>query len=167
MKPKMKNILLISAIFSVPFFSCQSPPPQEAPKPDLDQLRTKVQKLEDAYAEAQNSKNAEAVMVYYADDAKSLPDGKPIVEGKSSIRELTLGQMDQDTTGSTVRFEVVDILADGDLVVEVGKSVSTFADGRETTGKYVAVFENRDGQLVCVRDIWNRDAPPESVAPME
>lgn len=31
----------------------------------------------------------------------------------------------------------------------------------ETTGKYISVFERRDGTLVCIRVIWNNDAPSD------
>ena len=30
-------------------------------------------------------------------------------------------------------------------------------DGTVTTGKYVSVFEKRDGKYICIRDIYNSD----------
>jgi len=159
MKFLMKNALFISTILFIHFCSCQSPQVQEVPGPDLDQLRTQLQELENSYADGQNSKNVDAIMSFYAENAKSLPVNKPMVEGSAAIRSLIQEQMDLDTIGSTVRFEVVDIMADGNMVVEVGKSISTSPDGSTTTGKYVAIYENRNGKLTCVLDIWNNDAP--------
>ena len=46
-------------------------------------------------------------------------------------------------------------------MIEIGKSIDTDSDGNETTGKYMSIFENRDGKLVCIRDIFNSDAPDD------
>ena len=51
----------------------------------------------------------------------------------------------------------MEIFADGDIVVEIGRSVTTAPDGSQTSGKYMSLFEERDGKLVCIRDIWNED----------
>ena len=59
--------------------------------------------------------------------------------------------------GGSLSFQVESIMADGDLLVEAGISTYTAANGEVSTGKYVSVFEKRDGKYVCVRDIWNED----------
>jgi ketosteroid isomerase-like protein len=152
---------LILLFFSLGLFlsSCTETP-QEQPKPDLAQLKTTLQAMEDAYAVAQNAKNADGVVVYYSDDAHSLSNNKPKVIGKKAILAETKSDMASDTTNNVTSFEVVDVFADGDLAVEVGKSVTKDANGKVvSTGKYISVFEKRDGKYVCVRDIWNDDAP--------
>ena len=159
----MKNPLLIIAFFGILLISCQSPETQEETILDLDKVRVELQQMEDSYATGSNAKDAEAVLFYYGDDAMSLPTNEPTRVGKTAILEGLQKDFAADTSNTQIRFEVVDVYADGNLVVEVGRSISTDSEGNETMGKYISVFERRDGQLVCVRDIWNNDAPEKSV----
>ena len=163
MKNKSTSFLLGSAMFLTIFFSCNTPVTESVPELDMDKVRTEIQAMEDAYAVAQNAKNGEGVVAYYADDAVNMPNDKPIVSGKANILARVKAEMAADTTGSTTVFKVQDIWAEGNLAVETGTSVSTDAAGNVTTGKYMSVFEKRDGKYVCVRDIWNSDAPTKKL----
>ncbi len=158
MKTKTINSLIITMLFSVVFISCQSTMQDSAP--DLDQLRSQVQEMEDAYATASNARDAESVVKYYSEDAISLPQNEPMLHGKPAILARLKENYSEDG-GSTAKFEVVEIFAAGNLVIEIGKSIDTDSDGNETTGKYMSIFENRDGKLVCIRDIFNSDAPDD------
>lgn len=131
---------------------------QEPAKPDLGQIRTEIQALEDAYAAGLNAKNASSVVVYYAEDAISMVNNAPIAVGRDALLKMAQDDIDRDTTNTTVAFEVVDIFAAGDLVVETGKATHTDPQGNVTkTGKYMSLFEKRDGRYVCIRDIYNDD----------
>lgn len=157
----MKNTLffLLAVAYSL-MIACQPPATApEAAKVDLDAARAEIQALEDAYAKASNEKNVDGILAYYSDDAQRLPDGEPIVKGKDALRKQITEELGADTTGATVKFQVLDVFADGNLLVEVGASTVTAKDGKEKSrGKYMAVYEKRDGKYVCVRDIWNEDA---------
>ena len=158
----MKNLLFLFLTFcGLSFAACETEHAQEHEEEaiDMDALRAELQGMEDAYAKAQIAKDGDAVVVYYADDASSLPPNKPTAVGKAAILALTNEQIAADTSGGTIRFEVIDVFADGNLAVEVGRSISTDADGTESTGKYISVFEKRDGKWICIRDIFNNDAP--------
>lgn len=139
--------------------SCNEPEREEAQALHMNELRAEIQAMEDAYAEAQNAKDPDGVVVYYADDAVNMPNNQPAVSGKAAILDRVREDMARDTAGTTTTFQVTDIKAAGDLLVEAGTSTSTDAAGNVTTGKYVSVFEKRDGKYVCIRDIWNNDAP--------
>ena len=154
---KTQAILLILGILYLSIVSCTTQGLSDAP--DLTQIKAEIQAMEDAFATASNAKNAEAVVAYYADDAVSMPNDQTTATGKAAILELIKGNMAKDTIGSTVVFEVLDIKAAGDLAIEAGKSTSTAANGKVTTGKYVSIFEKRNGKYVCIRDIYNNDAP--------
>ena len=65
------------------------------------------------------------VVKYYADDAVSHAPNKPAARGKAAILSHIKEQMAEDTTSTTVQFEVVDVFAQGNLAVEVGKSTAT------------------------------------------
>ncbi len=152
---KVKSILFVVGVILLFASSCTSP--SEAPAPlDMDQIKADLQAMEDAYAVAQNAKDAEGVVAYYAEDAVNLPDGEPPIVGKAAILERIKAEMN-DTSSATIAFEVVNVWAAGDIAVEVGKSTVTTADGSTHTGKYVSIFEKRDGKYICVRDIWNED----------
>jgi ketosteroid isomerase-like protein len=96
--------------------------------------------------------------MYYADDAVSMVNNAPIAVGHDALLKMLQENIDRDTTNATESFEVVDIFAAGDLVVETGKATFKDADGNVTkTGKYMSLFEKRDGRYVCIRDIYNDD----------
>lgn len=137
--------------------SCK-PAAQEPAKPDLAAIRTEIQALEDAYAAGLKAKDANAVIAYYADDAISMANNAPIAVGHEALLKMTQDEIASDSTNTTVSFEVVDIFAAGDLVIETGKATNKDADGNVVkTGKYMSLFEKRNGKYVCIRDIYNED----------
>jgi uncharacterized protein (TIGR02246 family) len=154
---KSTNLFIALAVCMIAFASCQQTPPPPA-APDLAKIRTEIQAMENAYAVAMNAKDAAAVVVYYADDAVSLSNNAPILTGKEAILNDTKKQIESDTSKTTASFEVMDVFAAGDLVVETGKSTFKDASGAVLrTGKYMSLFEKRDGKYVCIRDIYNDD----------
>jgi ketosteroid isomerase-like protein len=162
----MKNTstcyLFVSTILISCLFACNAPV-AEKESVNLDEAKAEIQALEDAYAVAQNAKDAEAVVAYYSDDAVNMPDGKPIIVGKDNILASIKKDMESDTSSVTytASFKVEEIYAAGELLVEAGSSTHTGSDGKKTTGKYMCVFEKRDGKYICVRDIWNSDSKKE------
>jgi len=152
---KSTNFLLAVAVCVLAFAACQQTPP---PPPDLAKIRSEIQAMENAYAEAWNARNAAAVMAYYADDAVSLANNSPILTGKEAIQKDLEANFARDTSKMTASFEVLDIFASGDLVVETGKSTFKDAAGSVAlTGKYISLFEKRDGKYRCIRDCYNND----------
>lgn len=157
----MKNLLLAFSALAVIFNACTLAPPADT-KPDLDALRVEFQAMEDAFAAGQLAKDADAVAAYYADDAVSLDDGGPKLTGKAAITEKIRNDMAADTLNHISTFTVEDVFADGDLAVEVGASVTKDADGNTvSTGKYISVFQKRDGKYLCIRDAYNKDSKPQ------
>ncbi|MBX2891659.1 MAG: nuclear transport factor 2 family protein [Saprospiraceae bacterium] len=154
---KSTTFLPVFAVSVFAFASCQQTPPSPA-APDLAKIRTEIQAMENAYAVAMNAKDAGAIVVYYADDAVSLPNNAPILSGKEAILNDLKNQIASDTSKTTASFEVMDVFAAGDLVVETGKSTFKDVSGAVVrTGKYMSLFEKRDGKYVCIRDIYNDD----------
>ena len=149
------------AILAISWFACaQQPHTHEEEKPDIAELTRTFQAMEDAYAKAQSAKDAGGVVVYYAEDAQNLPNNQPVVKGKAAILERIKKDMATDSSNNVTTFEVMEVFAAGDLAVEIGKSTTRNADGDVVnSGKYMSLFEKRDGKYVCIRDIWNNDAP--------
>lgn len=147
-------LCFLSAIL---LYACDAPEYADDEKPDLEKIKATLQSMEDAYALSENNKNTDGMKAYYADDAQSLPANEPTVVGKAAILSRHEQGMASDTSGNKIEFQVMEVFADGDLIVEVGRSITTDPQGNQTSGKYISVFEEKDDKLVCIRDIWNED----------
>jgi uncharacterized protein (TIGR02246 family) len=133
--------------------SCQQPV-----TPDLTKIRTEIQAMENAYAAGLNAGDADAVIAYYADDAVSMVNNAPVAAGRDNLLKMVQQEIANDTIKGSVSFELVEIFAAGDLVVEIGKSVTKNSEGTVIkTGKYMSLFEKRNGKYICIRDIYNDD----------
>jgi uncharacterized protein (TIGR02246 family) len=153
---------ILSAACLLSFTACQ----QAAETPaDLAKVKTEIQALEDAWAAALNAQNLDALMAMYADDAVSMPDNAPILSGKAAIRKQQEQEFASTPAGRTYSFEVLDVYANGNTVTETGKSTYKDAAGKVTgTGKYMVVWEKQGDQYLCVREIYNGDAPAAPAA---
>ena len=127
-------------------------------KPDMGKVKAEIQALETAWAAADNARNAAAISAFYADDAISLSNNKPMLVGKAAILKDIEASLAKRPKGATVSYDVMDVFGDENTVTEVGKTTSKDATGKVYyTGKYMAVWEKRNGKYMCVRDINNDD----------
>lgn len=162
MRSNRRTIVLFTFLLSqIVWAGCQ-PAPKETPtdpagKPNLAQIRTEIQALETEFGNATTNNDLDALLEYYADDAISLADDAPMLVGKQAIGEYYQKHIMGD--GKTHVYQTIDIFTEGDLVVETGKSTLTDAAGQVSTGKYMALYEKRNGQYVCLREIYNSDHP--------
>ena len=164
-----KIILLVTYVSCVLLFaSCQEAEKKETPaevtvaepsKPDLTQIRSEIVAIETAWAAAQNAKDVTALMALYAEDAVSMPDGEPMVTGKAAIQKKQEADFAKPSTYASIAFETLDVYAQGNVATEVGKTMYKDAAGKTTGGgKYIAVYEKRDGKYLCIREIYNKDS---------
>jgi len=155
-------LFILSAACLLTFTACQ----QTAETPaDLTQVKSDIQDLENAWAAALNTQDIDALMALYADDAVSMPDGAPMLAGKDAIRKQQEQEFANTPAGRTYSFEVLDVYANGNTVTETGKSTYQDAAGKVTgTGKYMVVWEKQGDNYLCVREIYNGDAPPAPAA---
>ena len=164
-----KTILLVTYVSCVLLFaSCQEAEKKETPaevtvaepaKPDLTQIRSEIVAIETAWAAAQNAKDVTALMALYAEDAVSMPDGEPMVTGKAAIQKKQEADFAKPSTYASIAFETLDVYAQGNVATEVGKTMYKDAAGKTTGGgKYMAVYEKRDGKYLCIREIYNKDS---------
>jgi len=129
-----------------------------AAKPDLVTIKAEIQTLENAWAAADNARDANALAAFYADDGVSMGNNKPMAVGKAAIQKDLEEGLAKRAKGATVSYEVLDVFGDENTVTEVGKTTVRDASGKVTsTGKYMAVWEKRNGKYICVRDIGNDD----------
>ena len=127
-------------------------------KPDLPKLKADIQVLENSWAEADNARDTNALAAFYADDAVSLVNNKPMLVGKAAIQQDIAASIAKRVKGATIAYDIIDVFGDENTVTEVGKTTKKDASGKVTyTGKYMAVWEKRNGKYICVRDISNDD----------
>ncbi len=126
---------------------------------DVATLKADIQGLESAWAQADNARDANAVAAYYADDAITMSNFKPMIVGKPAILKDIEASLAKKPKGATVAYDVVDVYPGENTATEVGKITVKDTTGKVTyTGKYMAVWEKRNGKYVCIRDISNDDA---------
>jgi uncharacterized protein (TIGR02246 family) len=164
-----KNYFRIAAAFfmlSLINLACSSPAPQEvvAPepvvvvKPDMAAVKAEIQRIETAFAAADNARDVNAILAFYGDDAVTMGPGEPMTVGKAAIQKSIEAGFAKSAAGSTVTYDVLEVFGDENTVTEIGKSTRKDATGKVTyTGKYMAIWEKRDGKYVCIRDIGNSD----------
>lgn len=128
-------------------------------KTDPIQLKKEIQEQETAWSNADNARDVNAVAAFYADDAISLATDKPMLVGNAAIKKDIEESMAKKSKGSKLSYDVLDAYGDDDHVAEVGKTTRMDSTGKVTsTGKYMAIWEKRNGKWICIRDIGNEDA---------
>lgn len=128
-------------------------------KPDMAAVKAEIQAVENAWAAATNAGDVNALMALYADDAVSMANNGPSLVGKAAIQKDTETNIAKRPKGSIISFETTEVFGDDQVVTEIGTSVTKDATGKVTsTGKYIAIFEKRDGKYICIREIYNDDA---------
>jgi uncharacterized protein (TIGR02246 family) len=164
---KLATFCVVLTILSI---GCKAPSTDESPAvteataepaaemPDMAAVKVEIQALETAWAAADNARDVAAVVAFYADDAVTLSNNQSMISGKANIMKDIETSLAKKPKGNTVSYDVMDVYGTADVVTEVGKITTKDAGGKVTyTGKYMAVWEKRDGKYVCVRDISNDD----------
>jgi len=156
--------LFVPALFM--FNSCATGETNEhAAEINMDSVKAQIMALENAYGVASNAKDVDGVAAYYTADAESLADDEPTRVGMDAIKAGIKKDMEMDTTGSTVSFATTGVWAAGKYATETGTSTVTGKDGKVLkTGKYMTLFELRDGKYIAIRDMWNSDAASPAAA---
>ena len=147
------------------FAACQQTPApehaavQETPKVDLAAIKAEIQALENDWARASGTRATETIVAFYADDAISMINNKPMITGKAAIRaDIEADFAQKKDTSNVVNYETLNVYGDDKVVTEVGKTTVKDATGKVVyTGKYMAVWEKRNGKWLVIRDIYNDD----------
>ncbi|HUR30460.1 MAG TPA: nuclear transport factor 2 family protein, partial [Saprospiraceae bacterium] len=143
------------------FYACESRTHVDATvtrEVNTDSVRLQISALEAAYADASNKKDPTGVAAYYATDAESYPPGEPSLVGKDAIQAGLKRHMDMDTSGTTMSLNTTGVWASGNYATETGTWTDKDSTGKVVaTGKYMTLFELRDGKYVAIRDIWNTE----------
>jgi len=109
-------------------------------KPDLAKIKADIQALENAWATADNARDANALVAFYSDDAVSMANNTPMLVGKAAIQKDIEMSLAKRASGSTTSYEIMDVFGDENTVTEVGKIIRKDSTGKMIyTGKYMAI----------------------------
>jgi uncharacterized protein (TIGR02246 family) len=116
-------------------------------------VRDELDAINAGAARALAEQDAKRFASYYADDARLLFHGQPITRGRAEIEAEV---RDWVANGPLIlQFETGDLIADGSLVVDVGRIVSPTGQS-----KYVVVYQRQpDGSLKIAVDAGSSDGP--------
>jgi len=130
-----------------------------AVKADPATLKAEMQELETAWATADNARDVNTLAAFYSEDAVSMANNAPLLVGNAAIKKDLEAAMAKRPKGVTTAYDVMDVYGSGNYVTETGKVTRKDSTGKvTTTGKYIAIWEKRNGKWICIRDINNDDA---------
>jgi ketosteroid isomerase-like protein len=126
---------------------------------DKEQVKMDIQARENQFAEIYNSGELKKIG-YYADDAVTYYQNMAPIRGKEERMEFL--EDDFNSSENKISFTTTEVFPskDGVQVLEIG--YYTVIDSTNTainTGNYMSLFEKRDGQYVCLRDMSVSDMP--------
>lgn len=118
--------------------------------------RDDVAAFNEAFSAAMARQDIDRVLDSYTDDARLLFHGMPMVRGRAAIDALL--RPDLEEAPNIIRFESLEVLEGGSLIVDIGRYITP-----NGTGKYVVVHERQpDGSLRMAIDTATSDGPAAS-----
>jgi ketosteroid isomerase-like protein len=129
-----------------------------------------LRRLDAEWVKAAQSKQVDAWVAFYSDDAAVLPPNEAMATDKDSIRKSVSGLL--GLPGLTISWQPtkVEVARGGDLAYLYGRYEVSFdeAPGKRTTdrGKIVEIWKKQaDGNWKCIVDTWNSDLPAAPSTP--
>ena len=116
-----------------------------------------------AWFTAYKAGDADGVAALYADDAVLNAPGVAPARGRAPIREALAKDIASSSEGGITLTPAPksEVGVSGDLAWEWNTFTATDKAGATVdVGKYVTVFERKDGKWLIIRDIWNSDNAP-------
>jgi uncharacterized protein (TIGR02246 family) len=119
-----------------------------------------VRAVNAAWFKAYNAHDAYAISELYADDAVLSAPGAPSARGAAAIRQAFQKDIVAATKAGIANNAGTsdEVGVSGDLAWEWNTFTATDKSGKVVEkGKYVTLFERRNGKWLIIRDIWNSD----------
>ena len=157
----MKNIFVKGIVISYLFLLMASCNNNEEKSTlvliDKEQIKKEIQARENQFAEIYNSGEVKKIG-YYADDAITFYQNMAPIRSKEA--RFKFFKTDLASNSNKISFTTIEIFPseDGNQVLEIG--YYTVVDSTNTavnTGNYMSLFEKRNGQYVCLRDMSASD----------
>ncbi len=126
---------------------------------DKEAIKKEIQAKENEFAEIYNTGELRQIG-YFAEDAITFAPNKEPLVGRQAIIEYL--KVDVETNTDKISFTTNEVFVsnDGNMVVEIGYyQVVDSAGTPFNTGNYMCLFEKRDGQYLCIREMDASDMP--------
>lgn len=125
--------------------------------PQGSQPSSEIAAKAEGFAAAMNAGDLEALVDLYAEDARLLPPNAEMVRGHDAIRAV-YGEI--IASGLEGELETIEAIAAGDIGYRVGTFASRTPDGTVVDrGKYIEVWQKRDGEWKIINDMYSSDLP--------
>jgi ketosteroid isomerase-like protein len=122
-------------------------------------VEEEVRAFNDAYERGLVEQDVDALVSLHTEHARLMFAGQPVIQGRTAIEKVLTGWLEQEPV--SIRFETEEVLAGGDLVVDIGQTIA--AGGRS---KYVVVHRRQpDGSLRIAIDAPTSDGPQAGDTP--
>lgn len=122
----------------------------------------RIRELDRQWVAAVAAKDTAAIVNVYAADARFMVPNAPAAEGHDAIRSTWLGMLGLPNVSITFEPTSIHVSDDGTMAYDVGTYQLAYdgPNGRaEDNGKYLVVWERRDGEWKAVADMINTDRP--------
>lgn len=122
-----------------------------------------IEAVNEKLMEAIRSGDVERIVSLYTDDGLLLPAGGGMARGRTALREAWAGVLGAGVERVDLRTEELSVM--GDTAHEIGTAtVHIRPPGQDSfpdPGKYVVIWQRRDGRWRLYADIFNSDTPPQ------
>ena len=162
----MKSIFFSNKILNlgvIPFLTLTlvncNQPKDESSAFNMEQAKTEIASQIKAYENAMANGDVVGLSNLYTEDAQVLNSGRPSTIGRENISKVFEGWVRDSVISS---FTTTGLWGNKDLLVEQGTGY--FADSKGTwksTGRYLLVWKNVDGEWKIFRDTWFADPKTE------
>jgi ketosteroid isomerase-like protein len=126
--------------------------------PVSDSIQAEMQKVNALFGEVVvKGRNFAALDQIYTVDARILPPGADLIEGREKIKDFLKGAV-AGMGVQDVKLVIVDAHPAGDSVIEVGRAQLFLAEGKSVEVKYVVEWKQIGGAWKWHTDIWNMNA---------
>jgi uncharacterized protein (TIGR02246 family) len=142
---------------------------QQTPPDTRAAEETTLRALNTQWSKAADSKDLEATVSYYSDDASVFPPNAPLATGKQAIHAVWADVLNSASSISW-QTDKVEVARSGDIAYLTGMYQTTAKDPHaqlvNDSGKFVEVWKKQaDGKWKTVADIFNSDLPEVKSAP--
>ena len=126
--------------------------------PISDSIQAEMQKVNALFGETVvKGRNFAALDLIYTVDARILPPGADLIEGRENIKGFwqaaVAGMNVQDAKLVSVNAHLA-----GDSIIEVGRATLFLPEGQTAGVKYVVEWKQEGGAWKWHTDIWNMNA---------
>jgi len=126
--------------------------------PISDSIQAEMRKVNALFGETVvKGRNFAALDQVYTVDARILPPGADLIEGREKIKDFWKGAVAGMNVQDAKLVSVNAHLA-GDSIIEVGRAQLFLPDGQSAEVKYVVEWKQEGGAWKWHTDIWNMNA---------